>query len=227
VTVPHPLDQPVLSALLGPHAHLAERHGPLVRYPVAVSPFLAATVDPDGADPFWTRIAHLYGSGARVFLPAVPFDPPGWEVVATIDGVQLIDEKVDAVPDPDAVRLGPDDVPEMLDLVSRTEPGPFLARTIELGHYLGIRAGGALIAMAGERLRPTGFTEVSAVCTDPAYRGRGLGSRLIRAVVAGIRERGDVAFLHAAAHNESALRLYEALGFRLRRSVSFRAVRVP
>jgi ribosomal protein S18 acetylase RimI-like enzyme len=115
----------------------------------------------------------------------------------------------------------------MLDLVARTRPGPFLPRTPELGTYLGIRRGGRLVAMAGERMHPPGWTEVSAVCTDSAYRGQGLGARLVRAVVAGVRARDESAFLHAAATNTGAIRLYESLGFRLRVRMAFLAVRVP
>ena len=81
------------------------------------------------------------------------------------------------------VTLGLDDVPDMLDLVDRTEPGPFTPKTIELGTYLGVRVDGALIAMAGERMRPPGYTEVSAVCTDPAFRGQGLAAYLVDAVM--------------------------------------------
>jgi predicted GNAT family acetyltransferase len=125
------------------------------------------------------------------------------------------------------VPLGDNDVPEMLDLVARTRPGPFLPRTVELGRYLGIRRGGALVAMAGERLHPPGWSEISAVCTDPAHRGQGLASRLVRAVVALIRERGELPFLHAAADNTNALRLYESMGFRLRCTSTFEVVRAP
>ena len=135
----------------------------------------------------------------------------------SLDGVQLVDDGLAAAPDPEAVRLGPADVPEMLDLVERTRPGPFLPRTVELGTYLGIRRNGALIAMAGERLHPPGWTEISAVCTDPDFRGEGLATRLILAVAHGIRERGETPFLHTAASNTNAIRLYESLGFRLRR----------
>jgi predicted GNAT family acetyltransferase len=115
----------------------------------------------------------------------------------------------------------------MLALVERTKPGPFRARTIELGTYLGIRRDGALVAMAGERLHPPGWTEISAVCTDPAFRGQGLATRLVLAVAAGIRARGDVPFLHAAATNTNAIRLYESLGFRLRQQRRFLNARVP
>ena len=115
----------------------------------------------------------------------------------------------------------------MLDLVARTEPGPFRKRTIELGTYLGIRREGSLVAMAGERLHPPGWTEISAVCTDPAFRGQGLATTLVRALVADIRTRGEQALLHAAATNTSAIRLYESMGFRLRTRLLFAAIRAP
>jgi predicted GNAT family acetyltransferase len=115
----------------------------------------------------------------------------------------------------------------MLELVRRTEPGPFFPRTIELGRYLGFRsADGALIAMAGERLQPTGWTEISAVCTDPAHRGRGLADRLIRAVAAGVRQRGDQPFLHVAGSNVGAVRLYERMGFVIERDIYFTGVQL-
>ena len=142
-------------------------------------------------------------------------------------GVQLVGAALRAEPCPGAVRLGPGDVPEILDLIARTEPGPFLPRTVELGTYLGIRQDGRLVAMAGERLRPPGWTEISAVCTAPEQRGQGLATRLVRAVAAVIRERGDTPFLHAAASNTVAVRLYESLGFTLRRRPSFALLRTP
>jgi ribosomal protein S18 acetylase RimI-like enzyme len=222
----HVLDHPAQAALLGPHAHLAERRGRVLRYPPDVSPFLAFPDDPDDGD--WRDLAGLVGPGALASL-SVPADrlPPGWETVASGAGVQLVDDGVVARPESDAVVLGPADVAEMLALVERTRPGPFRTRTIEMGTYLGIRVDGRLVAMAGERLHPPGWTEISAVCTDAEHRGRGLATRLVRAVVAGIRDRGETPFLHAAATNTSAIRLYESLGFRLRRRSTFGAVRVP
>jgi ribosomal protein S18 acetylase RimI-like enzyme len=223
---PHPLDNPAQSSLLGPHAHFAERRGGAARYPPDVAPFAGLPAQPDDAD--WAGLAALAGPDGVLTLVGVTVPPPaGWQVVASIPGVQLIDDGIAAAPDAEAVRLGAPDVPPMLGLVARTQPGPFLPRTIELGTYLGIRRGGALVAMAGERLRPPGWTEISAVCTDAAYRGHGLATRLVLAVAAGIRARGESPFLHAAASNVTAIRLYESLGFRLRRGVLFSAVRVP
>ncbi|MEU4995684.1 GNAT family N-acetyltransferase [Streptomyces sp. NPDC021622] len=224
--VAHPLDNPAYGALAGPHARFAERRGRVLRYQLDVSPWLALPDDPGPDD--WADLARLAGPGAEVPLPGVRAPlPEGWEVTFDLEGVQLVDESVAAAPDPEAVPLGPADVPEMLALVERTQPGPFLPRTVELGTYLGIRRGGALIAMAGERLRPPGWTEISAVCTDPAHRGEGLASRLVLAVAAGIRARDETPFLHTSARNTDAIRLYESLGFRLRRRTRFLSARVP
>jgi len=222
----HVLDNPALASLTGPHAHFAERRGRLLRYPVDVSPWLALPDELDAED--WADLAAFAGPGGEV--PLLGFHgeiPDGWEVTFQMEGVQLVDDGIATAPEPDALRLGPADVPEMLDLVRRTQPGPFLPRTIEMGTYLGIRRDGALIAMAGERLHPPGWTEISAVCTDPAFRGEGLATRLILAVAHGIRERGETPFLHTGAANTNAIRLYESLGFALRRSTVFGAARAP
>lgn len=218
-----PLEDPVRAALLGPHAPFAQRHGTALRYVADVSPFATVPRDARG----WADLAELAGDDPVVLPHLHGTPPPGWEVLDTIPGVQMVDVGVAAAPDPEAVRLGPADVEEMRALVAATRPGPFGPRTIELGTYLGIRDGGRLVAMAGERMRPPGWTEVSAVCTDPDHQGRGLGARLVRAVVAGVRARGDAAFLHAAAGNVTAIRLYERLGFALRGQVPFVVVRAP
>ncbi|WP_381791685.1 GNAT family N-acetyltransferase [Streptomyces niveus] len=222
----HPLDNPVLAALTGPHARFAERRGRVLGYQPEVSTWLALPEEPDARD--WADAAPLVGADGTATLAGTRVVPPdGWEITFEVDGVQLVDESVDAVRDEEAVVLGAADVPEMLDLVERTKPGPFRPRTIELGTYLGVRRDGELVAMAGERMRPPGWTEISAVCTAPEYRGQGLGGRLILAVAAGIKERGDTPFIQAAVENESAVRLYEALGFRLRRRIPFLGIRVP
>lgn len=223
---PHPLDAPARTSLTGPHARFAERRGRILRYPVDVTPWTAHPDTPDAQD--WADLAALAGPGGTIGLNTLKEEPPeGWEILQRIAGVQLVDESVVPEPDAEAVRLGRADVPEMLDLVERTRPGPFLPRTVELGTYLGIRRGGALVAMAGERLRPPGWTEISAVCTDESVRGQGLASRLVRAVAYGIRERGETPFLHTSAANTGAIRLYESLGFRLRAHPEFLSLRAP
>ncbi|GAA3806713.1 GNAT family N-acetyltransferase [Streptomyces coacervatus] len=222
-TSSHILDNPAWAALTGPHAHFAERVGRAARYPADVAPFYAVS-DLDDLRA-WADLASLVGPGGTASVRGVTEAPAGWEVVRTGHGVQLVDTGLRAEHDPEAVRLGPDDVPEILDLVARTEPGPYLSRTVEMGIYLGIRHQGRLIALAGERLHPPGWTEISAVCTDPDHRGRGLATRLVRAVAAGIKERGEQPFMHARATNANAIRLYESIGFTLRRRTVFSLVR--
>jgi len=222
--VTHPLDNPVLASLTGPHSGLALTRGRAARYPADVGPFCALPPEPDAAD--WADAARLLGPGEALLFPGLHATaPPGWELLGLGDGVQLVATALEAAPDTDAVPLGPADVTDMLSLTRRAKPGPFLPRTIEMGAYLGIRRNGELIAMAGERMRPPGWTEISAVCTDPAWRGQGLASRLTRAVAAGITARGDTPFLHAIASNVTAIRLYKELGFSHRRDIQFRLLR--
>ncbi|GAA2871768.1 hypothetical protein Acy02nite_30130 [Actinoplanes cyaneus] len=218
------LDDPAWLALHGEHARFAQINGLAARYHSEVAPFHALG---DPADPqAWQDLDAFVPPGQPVMLAGLGSRPgPGWEVERSIAGVQLVDVSLRAEPDPSLVVLTAADVPEILDLIARTQPGPFLRRTVELGTYLGIRDEGRLIAMAGERLHPPGWTEISAVCTDAAYRGRGLATRLIRAVAAGIRARGETPFLHTGAANVTAIRLYEQLGFHLRRTVDFTAYR--
>ncbi|MDX3534494.1 GNAT family N-acetyltransferase [Streptomyces sp. MB09-01] len=221
------LDNPVWAALTGTHRGFAELGpaGLAGRYTLDTSPF-AALADP--ADPLaWADLAALVGPGREVWVTGLPTPPPEWETRVSVPGLQLEGRGVRAEGAPEAVPLGRGDVPEMLELVGLTRPGPFLDRTVELGTYLGIRHEGRLVAMAGERMRPAGWSEISAVCTHPDHRGRGLAGRLIRAVAASVRERGDSPFLHAAAENTGAVRLYESMGFTLRRRPLFLGLRTP
>lgn len=235
VTGGHPLDTPVLSALTGPQARFAERRGKVLRYQPEVAPWVAIPESPTTGD--WADIAELGSPGDLMALPGYPGGlialagyegplPEGWQVPLRADGVQMVDVSVAPEPFPEAVVLGAADVPEMLDLIERTRPGPFLPRTIELGTYLGVRRDGRLVAMLGERMRPTGWSELSALCTDPEFRGQGLAGRLMLAMAAVIKERGETPFLHATADNP-AIRLYERLGFAIRREIVFTALQVP
>jgi len=209
------LDNPVYSALCGAHARFAQVRGRVRRYPVDVAPFLALPLLPSAQD--WHDAAGLVAPGtyAAVRLLGAGL-PDGWRAVQTFDVVQMVEERVSGIECSEAITLGAADVPEMLELVAETEPGPFLARTVELGDYLGIRRVGALVAMAGERLRPDGWTEISAVCTRPDHRGQGLASRLVGALIASIQLRSERVFLHVLSTNTRAIRLYEELGFRVR-----------
>jgi ribosomal protein S18 acetylase RimI-like enzyme len=222
----HPLDDPVRSALTGPHAAFGQWRGRIVRYPPEVMKFISIPTAAAEAD--WADVAALVGPDQAPVAGVVVAPPDGWELTNVGHGLQLVEDGVEPRPDEEAVRLGPADAAEIVEFLARHRGGrPFLPRTLELGVYRGIRRDGVLVAMAGERLRPVGWSELSAVCTDPAYRRRGFAARLIRALVTDIRERGDRAFLHVESTNPAALALYEGLGFRLRRPISMARVHIP
>ncbi|MGY5765194.1 GNAT family N-acetyltransferase [Brachybacterium sp. DNPG3] len=231
------LDNPVWSALTGAHARFAIRadgsavacggEDLVLRYPSDISPFIGVR---DWSHPgVWDALAAMVGPDAQVSVSHTDQEPPvGWSWAFRVPGVQLVaTEHLYATPDPEVIELGAVDVPEMLSLASRTQPGPFLPRTHEMGRYAGIRREGRLVAMGGERLRPDGWTEISAVCVDPEHRRGGLASRIVLDVAFHILQRGDRPMLHAAGTNVGAIRAYEKVGFALRREVVFGAVRTP
>ncbi len=215
------LENPAWAALSGPQACYAEASGDAARYLPDISPFcaMADLADPTG----WRDLADL--TDYAVLTAPVITSPPDWLLVGETRGLQMVGHGMTGVEDPEAVLLTENDVPEMLDLVERAQPGPFLKRTISLGRYIGLRVNGRLVAMAGERFRVPGWTEVSAVCTDPDWQGKGLGARLTLAVAAGILERGDLPFLHTTNDNTKAIKLYERLGFEVSHTVLFSAFR--
>jgi ribosomal protein S18 acetylase RimI-like enzyme len=220
------LDNPVYASLSGPHAGIAQARGRARRYPADVAPFIALPSRPAGRD--WRDAIALMGPGARVATLRVPSRlPDGLTVITSFEVVQMVSENTAGADDPEAIRLGPDDVPEMAALVRETNPGPFLSRTVELGDYYGIRRGGQLVAMAGERLHAEGWTEISAVCTAPDHRGQGIASRLVRAVIMGIERRSERAFLHTGTTNTAAINLYDALGFSVRRRLTITVISPP
>jgi predicted GNAT family acetyltransferase len=169
-------------------------------------------------------LAELVRPGENVFVLQVPgiVIPTDLVEVKSAKGVQMVAAAgISVTTDRDDIRTLTDaDAPEMLALATLTEPGPFLGRTHTMGTFLGIRIDGRLAAMAGERMRFPGYTEVSGVCTHPDFRGRGLARRLSAAVLADIVARGDQPFLHAWTSNHAAITLYKSLGFTLRTEVN-------
>jgi predicted GNAT family acetyltransferase len=216
----HPLERPVWASLTTHHASLSEGNKLARRFARDVNLFASPCDDSPEA---LAALAALVQPGETVFLAQVPkiVIPPGLVEVKAGEIVQMVATRtIMSDTTGDILVLTDEDAPEMLELATLTEPGPFLARTHTMGTFLGIRIGGRLVAMAGERMRFPGYTEVSGVCTHPEFRGRGLARRLSAAIAASIQARGDQAFLHAWKANHSAISLYEGLGFKLRTEVN-------
>jgi ribosomal protein S18 acetylase RimI-like enzyme len=215
----HPLDAVIWHALTSVQENLAQGAGRARRYPTAIAPF-AAMLD-TGPASFRSLLDLINGDEQIALFTTDEVEPPPAFSVTRRESVdQMIWEDVGACaaqPGSPIVTLGVVDVPKMLALSKVTQPGPFGPRTIELGKYIGIRRQGILVAMAGERMRLSGFTEISAVCVDSAYRGQGLAADLVRSLVSSIAARSDLPFLYVFSSNHAAIALYRRLGFALRR----------
>jgi ribosomal protein S18 acetylase RimI-like enzyme len=230
------LDNPIWNALATEQADLAERAGDAARFPPSITALGGLRV----------ATAHAFAALAGLLAPGdvcgvlldepLPLpaglarvdDPPVLQMVH--DGPPAAERPGDgaeqASRSDSIVPLGAADAAAMQALAEATRPGPFGPRTHELG-FLGVRDGGRLIAMAGQRMRLPGLVEVSGICTDPAHLGRGHAARLTAAQLARIHAEGARAFLHVKADNARAIGLYERLGFRARRRFAYLVVRRP
>ncbi|QQN66976.1 GNAT family N-acetyltransferase [Bradyrhizobium diazoefficiens] len=211
------LDRPIWSALTTSQKHLAEGGPRALRYPVDMTPFADMI---DMSEESFAALGDVMSpSQVAALFTTEPVDvPANFKVVLSETGEQMIGSPADSpLRDAEIVTLGAADVPAMMALTELTKPGPFAARTHELGTFLGIRAGGELVAMTGERMKPGKFTEMTAVCVHPDYRGRGYAQALLAAVARQIEARDEIPFLHVFTNNKSATALYQRQGMRIRR----------
>lgn len=218
----HPLDRPVLSAFTGRQAELAILRGGALRLHPDFGLFATTVDDTPQALADLGKLVADHGDTGLVERH-VPPRVPGTRVVSSALCLQMTAQTV--VPawatDFEILNLSDADAAEMLALATLTKPGPFFARTHQMGRFVGVRLAGKLVAMAGERMRPDGYTEASGVCVHPDHRGQGYAARLLQEVTARILARGEQAFLHSYADNTTAIRLYESLGYRGRAEVIF------
>ena len=220
------LNNPIWAALTTRQAQFAEGDDLARRYPVEVTA-LAALKHPT-QEAFESLARATNGDVAALFCFDPVSIPSGWKTIHTSNLVQMVCESTNPASSKHASEveeLTAADTDEMVALTKLTNPGPFGKRTQELGLYLGIRQQGRLAAMAGERQRLPGYTEVSAVCTHPDFQGRGYARLLIAELMGKIFERGEIPFLHVREDNATAIRVYEKLGFKTRAIFPFFVLR--
>lgn len=214
----HPLDRPVWNALTTRQAHLAIGGARALRIDPDHGLFAAAA---DTSPESLMALGDIVPAG----IPVGTVEAAEWPAVPGVDNAppvpvvqMLAGESLGLVP---ARGFGIVDLtdaqgPDMLALATLTRPGPFFGRTHRMGDFVGVVVDGQIAAMAGERLRLPGFTEVSAVCTHPDHRGHGYAAALMSVVAGRILARGETPFLHVYPHNAPAIRIYEQLGYRIR-----------
>jgi len=226
------LDNPIWNSLATRHAHLAlgarVGHGLARRYPTDIGP-LSAFQEP--TPEAYADLAAIVPEGdvAVLFLEDLPEVPAGWQLLPGGTLVQMVCPTIPDQPplDDTIIPLEAADISEMVALADLTEPGPFRHDTAKLGGFLGIRFDGRLAAMAGQRLSPIGFAEVSAVCTHADFRGRGYAHALVAAVARNICGEGRTPFLTSLEANAGAVRIYQQMGFVVRRTFQLAVLKPP
>ncbi|OED01638.1 MULTISPECIES: GNAT family N-acetyltransferase [unclassified Rhizobium] len=221
----HILDRPIWSALETAHASLSEGNALARRYPPSIVPFAASA---DNSPESLEALARLpLGEEVMAIVEAEPIiAPEGLVTLSSARLVQMMAERPsERVSDSRVMPLTEADAADMLALATLTKPGPFTLRAQSLGSFWGVKIDGRLVAMAGQRMRQTGFAELSGLCTHPDFQGRGLGTLLFRFVAGEIAARGETAYLHAYVTNAPAIALYEAMGFRIRSEMNFSVVK--
>ncbi len=217
-----PPDNPVWQALSSRQAHFNIGSNFLRFFPADVSPFVAMQHWDERDLPLLMQ--HLPANRSFSVMIARPVQlPDNLEIVFTCPLFQMCCIKLLPSFNPalNIHTLGYEDVNLMLELTNKTKPGPFLERTIEMGRYYGVFDNGVLVSMAGERLRLDGFTEISAICTDPEHLGKGYASVLTSQVAQTILAEGNIPFLHVKTDNVRAIEVYRRVGFEIRTEVYF------
>jgi ribosomal-protein-alanine N-acetyltransferase len=116
------------------------------------------------------------------------------------------------------------DLPRCVELERMLFPGEdpwslaVFASELRAGHhYFGAyTAEGLLIGYAGLSVAgrpPDHEASVHTIGVDPAWQGQGVGSALLRTLLAIADERSAPVFLEVRTDNEQAIRMYEAYGF--------------
>jgi ribosomal protein S18 acetylase RimI-like enzyme len=191
---------------------LGRIEGGACRYLADVAPF--AAIDAPGAAAL-AQLRSLLEPGESVWIVDYGGAAPGLSVEDALECVQMALPEEAPLPAPrrEVLALTAAHAPEMVALTNRAFPGFFRPATHRMGSFFGVRVGGELIAMGGERLLLPGHPEMSAICTHPDHRGEGFATDVIHELARRHRRAGLVSWLHVGAANRRAIELYASLGF--------------
>jgi ribosomal protein S18 acetylase RimI-like enzyme len=219
ITMTHILDNPIYNALKTGNKHLAANAGQVSLFRRDVAPFAGMEYNTE-AD--FEAISALSAdtNPLVIFTPVKLTLPKTWNIVYEFDMKQMVYEgpMPPMQTDVTITELSDNHISEMIALTTLTKPGPFLQRTIEFGGYTGIYENGELVAMAGQRMQPLPYVEISAVCTHPDHVGKGYAGILLNEQIRRIMASGKLPFLHVLADNP-AIRVYEHVGFKTRKPI--------
>ncbi|GHF14603.1 GNAT family N-acetyltransferase [Kordiimonas sediminis] len=223
-----PMNRLIWHSLQTCHARFAEGSELALTFQEDVSPFIASKDDSAASLNALSQLVNSHPHRKFLLMQKDPIHLPDTVFTEKTDtGVQMIldgEASLNTRASSEIIPLTTSDAAEMLALATLTEPGPFFTRTHEMGNFCGIKRDGKLIAMAGERLKIPGMSEITAVCTHPDYRGQGLATHLIKHAAQQMQQRGETPFLHTYASNTGAISLYKHLGFRLRCDVNLAVI---
>jgi predicted GNAT family acetyltransferase len=209
----HPLDNPIWNALNSGNKSIAKGSEKAKYFSKDVSPFVAVA---EPTDSNFEELYNLLPAGYVLFPSLVErIIPQPWKTVGLVRIFQMVCETPARGVDKNVsiLNLNDEHIPQMLALTKLTNPGPFAERTIEFGHYRGIFDGDKLIAMAGQRMNPEPYAEISAVCTHPDYLGNGYAAKLLLYHLERIKAQGGIPYLNVITENARAIALYKSLGF--------------
>jgi len=221
----HVLDNPIWNGLISGNKDFAQGTDSVRFFPAAIAPFIGLQ---ENTEAHFDTLHDIVPSD-RTFVHfgiEKPTIPDSWNVIVQLPGFQLTYTGADVpvLNDEEIVSLTNEHIPQMLSLTTLTNPGPFSSRTIDFGNYEGIFRDGLLVAMAGQRLHPYEYVEISAVCTHPDYAGKGFARQLLLRQVQQIIVSGGIPFLHVRSDNSRAVNLYKRLGFEIRTDVYFTVI---
>jgi len=218
------LDNVIWRSLTGAQASFAIGSGGTRRFAPSFSA-LVGFAQPQ--EPDWSALEPLCLPGDHVYcMDWSGAAPDDWviEQEATMWRMLWDAPTPTLEPVPGELALDATHAGQALELARLTNPGPFGTQTLQMGDFFGYLDEGRLVSMAGERMQIGNFREVTAVCTHPDFRGRGLARRLTLRMVQHQLERGQRPFLHVMTSNTRAVELYRSLGFRNLRELVVRAI---